>query len=265
MDTRSKLTPFLIGLVLISSLSPSAYAMHSVPGAGAQETRTKAVDNGSDAGKLAALRTKADQEIARRLASLNQLQTRIASMNKLSDAQKASLKTYLASQIEELNTLKTKIDAETDLAKLKEETKSITQSYRIFALVLPQGAVMAAGDRALALAKEMVDVGTKLNARIATAKAAGKDVAALEKTLTDYYAKIANAKTQAQAAVDAVSKLTPDGGDKAKMAANLKALKDARTKIQLAQQDFVAARKDANDILQALRKLDKTTAAANQD
>ncbi len=62
---------------------------------------------------------RADQEIARRVAALNVLNTRIQAMQKLSADEKTSLASAIQAQLTELATLKTKIDADTDATTLK--------------------------------------------------------------------------------------------------------------------------------------------------
>jgi hypothetical protein len=65
--------------------------------------------------------------------------------------------------------------------------------------------------------------------------------------------KIADAKVQAQAAIDGIINLTPDGGDKAKMEANAAALKAARTAVKTAEQDLKAAREASKSVLSAIK------------
>jgi hypothetical protein len=72
-------------------------------------------------------------------------------------------------------------------------------------------------------------------------------------------AKIADANTQAQAAVSKVVSLVPDQGDKTRQAANNDALKKARLNIKIAKDDLVAARKDAEIVLKALKKAGDVT------
>ncbi len=70
--------------------------------------------------------------------------------------------------------------------------------------------------------------------------------------LADMNAKVAGANAQASAAVTEIANLQPDNGNATIMASNTAALKDARTKIQAAQQDLVAARQDSGSIVKAL-------------
>jgi hypothetical protein len=66
--------------------------------------------------------------------------------------------------------------------------------------------------------------------------------------MTDLKAKLADAKTQADAAVAEVANLQVDNGDKTVQTANTTALKDAKAKLVVAQKDLAAARHDAATI-----------------
>jgi hypothetical protein len=206
--------------------------------------------------------TRGDNEITRRIAALNDAQTRVNAMQKVTDQFKQSVGASIQSQITALGALKTKIDADTDAATLKTDLKSITDSYRIFALVMPQIRISAWGDREVELVTMMSTLGSKLQARIQTAGGAGADVTALTAALTDMASKLSDAQTKATGAVSATASLTPDNGDAAKMKANLDALKQARTDLKAGQQDLIAARKDVDTIVKGLAKLNASAGAS---
>lgn len=205
---------------------------------------------------------KAEQEIDRRVAALNALLTRVEAMTKVTDQLKANLKANVENEIDGFTQLKAKVDADTDLATLKTDVQSITQSYRIFVLVIPQGRITAAADRMATVINMMGAIGTKLQARINTAKAAGSDTSALEASLADLGDKLTSAQAHAQAAVAAVAPLTPDQGDKDAMAKNDAAIKSAQAEIKAGTQDLVDGRKDIAAIISGLGKLD---ASANSN
>lgn len=196
--------------------------------------------------------TRANQEISRRINALNALSARVNEMMRLSAADKDALSSSIQSQITALNTLQLQIStdaAANNTSTLKTDVDSITSSYRIFALILPQGSIEAAADRVLTIVGIMNDLGTKFSARIQAAQSAGNDVAAASTTLADFNAKVSDANTQANAATSEVASLTPDNGNATIEASNTAALKDAHSKILTAQQDLVAARADAETII----------------
>lgn len=251
----------IIGLALsVASMSPSMAVVSlasasTTAKAGSANTAIKTTTT-----RMTDLVNKADQEINRRTGILNAVNTRIQSMQKVSSAEKQSLDATIKNQITVLTALKLKIDADTDLKTLQADVASITKSYRIYALIVPQADIMAAADRALTITGNMTTLSGKLQTRIANAQASGKNVTSLQTALTDYNAKIKDAESQAQAAETEITGLVPDQGDKAKMQSNLSALKDAKSKIRAAQQDFVAARQDAQIIANALKEFGSSSA-----
>lgn len=196
------------------------------------------------------LKTRADAEITRRVTALNLLLTKINAMKRITSDQKTTFTNGINGQISALNTLKTKIDADTDIATLRTDVQSIVKAYRIFALYMPQVNVMAHADRLLALVDEMNAISTKLQTRIDTAKAAGKDTASMQTLMTDRAVKLTDATTQANNAIAAVVVLTPDG-----YPGNKTSLQSAQKMLQAARQDLVAAEKDATQIRQTLKSL----------
>lgn len=199
--------------------------------------------------------TKADQEIARRIEGLNALKIRMQSMKKISDSTKSDLSATIQNQVTALTDLKAKIDTESDLSALRADVQSITKSYRSYALVIPQGTVLSAADRVLTLADTIDALAAKLQRRIDTAQASGQDMSQASALLSDMKIGVSGARTGAQAAIDTVAVLTPDGGDKDKMQSNLAALQNARTQIKNAHGKLHDCRQDANDIIGILKEL----------
>jgi len=235
-----------VGLTASATVSTGAAKVQVQLGARAAEAL---------ATRIADIEKRADQEITRRIDALNALSARVNAMVNLSASEKNSLSSSIQSQITAMNTLQTQISADAtanSTSSLKTDVQSITASYRIFALILPQGSIEAASDRVLTIGGIMTDLGTKLSSRISTAQAAGNNVSAATTALTDFNDKIADASTQANAAATEVASLAPDKGDSTIMASNTAALKDARSKILAAQQDFITARADATAIIKAL-------------
>ncbi len=192
---------------------------------------------------------RAGKEIERRLEGLNKLIERITNAKRIDGDDKATLSATLTAQINALTALKAKIDADTSTTTLKEDVQSITKSYRIFALVMPQASITASADRVKYVADQLSTLSAKLKTRLDALTAGGTDVSASVTLLADMNAKIASAKVQAQAAIDGIVNLKPDNGDKTVMESNLAALKAAREKVRAAQADLKTAREDARKIM----------------
>lgn len=193
------------------------------------------------------------KEIDRRVQALTELLSRVGSMGQVSAQFKASLTSAVQNQIDAFTALKAKIAADTSTTTLKEDIKSITDSYRVFALIIPQGRIAAEADRIVNIATMLGGLGPKLQARISSVQSAGVDTTALSAALADLQTQISNASSQAQAAVSVSAALTLDQGDKTKMAANEAALKQARGNLETAEKALKAARKDVETILKGIR------------
>lgn len=213
---------------------------------------------------MARAKEKAGREIDRRVKALTELSARVSGMTKVTAELKQSISANVQNQVTSLSTLKTKIEANTDGATLRIDIQSITQSYRIYALVMPQTRIAAAADREATLINMLVGLGTKLQARLEALQAAGTDVTALGQMLTEMGVALGTAQTHAQNAISAVIVLTPDEGDKTKMKANTDALQGARKEVQAAHQDIVTARKHAETIIKGLRALETATTTLTQ-
>lgn len=213
-------------------------------------------------GEAARLQSKANTEIDRRIAALTKMSSRIAEMKRVSAAQKNSFTATIQGQITLLNNLKTKIMADTDLATLKTDVQSITKAYRIYALLLPQIAITAAADRLSSTTDQVAAFETKLQARVATAAAAGKDTSSFAASFTEMTAKIADARTQITNAINGVVNLKPDNGDKTIQASNEAALKTARNAVKTGIANVKAAYKIGVSIRASLKKIEKTNATS---
>ncbi len=257
---KTKLTKFITPVALAAT---ALLALGILPALAATTTFAAAAAAKTTAATNTRIMSRADKEITRRVDALDTLTARLNEMQKLSSDEITSLSSSLHAQISTLTALQAKVTADaSDTTALRADAQSITSSYRIFALVLPQGAIEAAADRVLTIVDSMNTLGTKLQARIASSTAAGNNTSSSVAAYADFTAKVSDAQTQANAAVAEVSPLTPDMGNQAQFQANLTALKDARSKIQAAQKDLVAARKDAGTIVKSLIQFDASANAS---
>jgi len=223
---------------------PTADNTHKMP------ITQQQITGGAENNRITNLKNRADNEIIRRIDALNKINTRLTVIKHLTDAQKSSFSSQIATEIANLTTLKTKIDADTDLTTLKADVQSIITSYRVFALFIPQIQIVAAADRILNISETMKNLTTKLATRINDAKNAGKDVSGLQSLLTDMQNKIADAQTQANNVISTVAGLLPSG-----YPGNKSDLQSGRKMLQTARLDLVTAGQDAKKIIMGLREL----------
>lgn len=208
--------------------------------------------------------SNANAAIAQRITSLNALNTRVQQFQNQSQAEKDSITNVVNTNISGLTALQTKIDNETDIPTLRTDYASVFGSFRIYALIIPRGWIMAAADRVTTINGLMTNLSTALQARITKAQGAGDNVSAMQSALSDLNTQSANALSQAQTAASVVSPLNPDQGDKTVLASNTATLKTAQADIKTAQQDLQTARADAKTIVADLKALNVTASSTSQ-
>jgi len=133
--------------------------------------------------KVSYLITRGQNLITARVNYLNALKKQI-SASKLTDNQKSELTPLIDEQITKLTALKEQIKAGTDLTTLKTQVKSIYTDFRIYSVFAPKIRLMKSIDLQINhLTKNSDEVLAKIQARIDTAKAKGKDVTARQTAL----------------------------------------------------------------------------------
>jgi hypothetical protein len=205
----------------------------------------------SPAAKFPVLKSRAVKEINRRIGTLNALSTRLSTIAppRLSADNKKILQDLVSADNTAMQALLVKVNADTTLDTLRVDVASITKDYRVYALVVPKIQLVIASDTLLTASDKMTDISSKLQARIAEAKTAGKDTTSLDALLLDMQKKVADAKVQGQSIQTKVMPLVP-GDD----AGNKIALQSAVNMLKTGRQDLEGAKKDGQQILTALKK-----------
>ncbi len=250
IDNMRSIQRFLSSTILIFIITANpALAL-------AQTATPEATSSGANTTeRMATLKTKADALITDRVTHLNALLVRINAMAKLSATDKTTFTTEINTDVSGLNTLKTKIDADTDLVTLRADVKSIFTTYRIYGIFMPQIGLLAAADRMSVTADTLSVLATKLQTRV---QAAGSP-ADLTAIWTDMQAKITDAKTQYSNVETQVAALTPASYP----ATNV--LQNARTEIKAGATDLRAALQDAKLIREGLKAIKTNSASGSAD
>ena len=196
--------------------------------------------------------SQADGEIDQRTANLNDIITRIGEVQKLSTTNQALLIASVQNEISQLAALRSKIDSETNAAAAKIDYQSITQSYRIYDLIVPQTRIIIATDKVISIVSSMNLVAGKIQSR--TSNISGINSITVQQQYSDSIAKITDASVQAMAATSEVIRLFPDQGNTKVLQSNTSALNDARAKLKTATDDLTAARDDFGNIISFLKE-----------
>ena len=232
-----------LAAVLVSALPLTVNAVVSPAPTASPLSTTQAT-------KLANLKSKGSTEIDRRISNLNAALTKLDASTKLAAADKTSLENQVKAEISGLTALKAKLIADTDLATARTDVQSIFADYRVYYLMLPKTRMVASADRFTSVEAALTTLEGKLQARVTAAKAAGKDITALQNLLDDMKAKIADAQAKSQSVVTPLLALQPTDYNQ-----NHTVLLQYRASLKTAHDDLVASRDDAKTAIQDLKAL----------
>jgi hypothetical protein len=140
-----------------------------------------------------ALRAFGDCEIQRRFTTLGTLATRISGSKGLTSSDAAALTAEIGATKAGLTDVKATIDADTSIPALKAEVARIATDFRVYLLVAPQVNLVSGADGVVASQARFAEINTNLAARIAAAKAAGKDTTAAQTSLNAMNAAVTQA------------------------------------------------------------------------
>jgi hypothetical protein len=239
------------GALLLSSVGVVAAVTTPAGPAGKDVCATQAAAMKAGA-TVDTIRAFGDCEIARRITTLDALAAKITGSKVLTSADASSLSGEVASTKTGLTSLKATIDAEADLTALKADVAKIAVDYRVYLLVMPKVNLVSAADGVIAAQTKFADVNTRLAARIATAKAAGKDTTAAQTALDAMNTTVTNAVGLAQplpAKLLALTVAQQNAGTAGPI------ITSARTTLGQARDQIKAALADAKTCRDALKAL----------
>jgi hypothetical protein len=194
-----------------------------------------------EAASLKLLQQRGASEIDRRLTSLDQMSARIDDAAVMTPAHRDALKSTLDADRTALNSLKTKLSAETDESAARTEVQSIFSQFRVYAVLVPKVHLVRSADAVSAAATQLQDAAAGLDTVTARLKAAGKDTTAAEASIAEVRRRSQTALDEVKGAADTALSLQAQG-----YPANT-SQRDA------AQQSIEKASADARAGLEALR------------
>lgn len=194
------------------------------------------------------LKTRAENEISRRITSLTTVMNKINVAKRLSAEQKSSLVGQVQQEINDLNALKVKINSDTEIETLRTDVQSIVKSFRVYALFIPEMQIVAHADMIMDLADQLSALTSQLQSLISTAQSSGKDVTQANAALIERNAKITDAISEAQKAINTVIPLKPENWP-----SNRTTLLSAREMLKTARLDLRTAHQDGKKIQQLTR------------
>jgi len=177
-------------------------------------------------------------EIDRRLATIERLGNAIETSRALTDDHQAALQAILDDSAAGLRALRAEIEADTTLAELREDIRSIFEDFRIYALVVRQVWLVVAADTVDVAGARLDETAADLAVLIERAEAAGQDVTEAKAHLAAMVAAIDEALAGVDGVAEDVLPLTPadwnDGTAGPILRATRQAIADARADLRTA-------------------------------
>jgi len=200
--------------------------------------------------RLQTIISKGDQEVTRRLTTLNTLMSKINAATRLTASDKAALSNEVTTTINGLTSLKTTLDAETTLTAARTDVQSIYTEYRVYALVAPKIGLIKVADDQQVVESKLTALAQKLQTRITALQQAGKDVSSLQASLSDMTNKTTAAQAISSQIQSKVINLQPTdyNSDHALLSGD-------RDQLKTAHDDNQAAYNDAKTIVASLKTM----------
>lgn len=198
--------------------------------------------------RITNLKAAAAKMVNTRLADIDRLINKINGLSVITGSDKTALVAILGNAKSGLETLSTKIQADTDLATLKTDIKSIFTGYKIYEVVNPKVSGLIVADRISALITKLEATATKLSSLVTTVKDSGKDTTQMASLFSDYQTQVTAAQSQIAAAKTSFTAMdvTDPTAARSDFEAGKADLKNAMTDLQ-------NARKDLQQIIPLLR------------
>ncbi|MGO9179898.1 MAG: hypothetical protein ACLQBX_06460 [Candidatus Limnocylindrales bacterium] len=252
MSTRLRLLAATLGgsILLLGSLlgavAPVAAASSSTtsgPCAALQATykASETVANGIALGNCM---------ISERLTFLGNESTQMAKHTSLTSGDLAALSTIDSADTSGLTSLQTTLDGESSLTGVQSDLANIVKEYRVYVLFARQVTLVEGADAVSATQAHFTTLSTKLQDRINTAAAKGKNTTAASAQLADMNSAVSRAMTDVSGLSSELLALTPSEYN----AGSAKSvLSHARTAVLRARAQLLDARADALRVVADLR------------
>jgi hypothetical protein len=195
------------------------------------------------AADLAGIQAAGATATSKRIASLTTAISRVTDAKGISSGDRSTALGTLNADLTAMNSLKTKIAADTTASQARSDLHSVFTEYRVYAVAIPQARIAAAADRLTGTAiPKLQTIASKLAPRVS----GDSD---LQAKLADLNTQITTATTDSDGLAAAALAVTPSAynGDHSVMTS-------LRTKEKAAVAAARQAAQDARAIAQALKK-----------
>ncbi len=209
-----------------------------------------------EAEKLARFQEFGAMLIENRIGLLNKLKVRIQEKTNIDNNTKTQIIADIDKAIADLNTLKAKIAADTDLNTVKTDIRSIFESFKIYSVVAPRGLGESLAAQGQYILGRLEAIQRQLQTMLEQNKNKGKDVSSLQPLMDQITAKLNDAKAQLTIAEEKFKQMTPANTDAAKTARE-----EGKTAMKKAKDALKEAHRIMKQMNEQLRTMNSSSAS----
>jgi hypothetical protein len=239
----------IVSTSLIGTAAALALVAGSCVPAFADGTATPAPSPAPSSGRtLATIQASAKTKTSARIVSLNSAIGKITAAADISSSDRATILATLNGDVAGMNSVESKIAADTTIASAAADYKTIFTQYRVYAVAIPQSRLAAAADRMTSTTvPKLTDAQTKLAAALAGPDLS-KSTPALLADLADMSNQIAAASTALNGIAVRSLAVTPSAYN-----SNHAVMGPIRGAVTTAIADLKKAHTDGQTVLQAIK------------
>ncbi len=244
---RRALTVAGLAAALVAGAAPASVLAAPAPTA----SPAPSTDNPGPHAGLDAWKSAVNARIDLRLATLAALRIAVSGATDLTSAHHSTLAALLTSDVSGLTALRTKTGAETTVAAVRADGRSMVVDYRIYMLVVPKVRFTIAGDTEATVVTRLRGVHDTLSQVADKLAGEGKDTGPETAEIADMASKLDAATTALNGQIDALLAVTPSPDASAMQAA----VSPVRTAVHTARDDIKTAIADARTARAGLKAL----------
>ena len=211
MNNKVIITIAISATILAQSALP-AFAIQSIGGQKLVNQVTREENQSSKAAQrqgteLQNIITRSNTLISNRIASLNELSTRVQNDTRLSTNEKSTISSNIQTAISGLTALKTKIDADTDATTARGDEKTIITGYYVYAAFEPKTRYLVILNNLQTTTANLQALVPQLQNLINTLKSQGKDTTQLQSLLSDVSSQLQTINTTITSGITTVENI----------------------------------------------------------
>lgn len=242
------------GFLLFSDIARAAAIRNTSKSTiNASTTNASNTNNAAVQQRIQNIITKGNQEIDRRLTTLDSLTIKVAAAIHLSSSDQATLSNEVSSTTSGLTSLKSQLDSTTTIMAAHNNAEDIYSEYRVYALVAPKISLIKVADDQQVVQGKLTALSTKLQTRITTLQQSGKDttqVQTMQRELTNMNNEITAASKISSDIESSVIVLQPSDYN-----SNHAVLSGDNTQLKTAHADDQQAVTNAQNIITTLKAI----------